>query len=183
MSKRIEYQAMMRSNHNTIHPLLHFLNKINDSLNADQPEITLGIFIDLKKAFDTCDENILLAKLNHYGFKGSVKCWFHSYLTNRKQYTNINGTSSSFRKMTCGVPQGSILGPILFLILINDLSQCSKHFFTLLFADDTTLQLSSSDISDLYYTANIELLNVAEWFKANKLTLNISKTKYILLSS
>ena len=175
-----EHQYGFRSNHNTVHPLLHFLDKINNSLNNDNPEFTLGIFIDLKKAFDTCDKNILLAKLYHYGFRGSVNCWFHSYLTNRKQFTNLNGVSSSLRDMVCGVPQGSILGPILFLILINDLPHCSKHLFTLLFADDTTLQLSSPDPIRLYNTANKELTNVAEWFKANKLTLNISKTKYIL---
>ena len=175
-----QHQYGFRSKHNTIHPLLHFLNKIHDSLNKDCPEYTLGIFIDLKKAFDTCDKNILLSKLNHYGFRGIVNCWFHSYLSNRQQYTSINGTSSSLKELTCGVPQGSILGPILFLILINDLGNSSKLLFVLLFADDTTLQMSSSNLYELYNTANRELRIVSEWFKANKLTLNISKTKYIL---
>ena len=175
-----EHQYGFRTNHNTLHPMLHFLNKIYDSLNEDIPEYTLGIFIDLKKAFDTCDKNILLSKLNHYGFRGIVNCWFHSYLSERKQFTVVDGIPSCCRTISCGVPQGSILGPILFLILINDLASSSKLLFTLLFADDTTLQISSSNVHELYETANRELITVSEWFKANKLTLNISKTKYIL---
>ena len=134
-----EHQYGFRPKHNTLHPLLQFLGKINDSLNRNTPEYTLGIFIDLKKAFDTCDKNILLAKLDHYGFGGIVNCWFHSYLSNRQQFTVIDNTSSSLRELSCGVPQGSILGPILFLLLINDLTNSSKVLFVLLFADDTTL--------------------------------------------
>ena len=120
----------------------------------------------------------MLAKLNHYGIQGSANCWFHSYLNNRQQYTFIDGYSSALHNVNCGVPQGSILGPILFLI--NDLANSSNLLFTLLFADDTTLQISSSDIDTLYDTANLELSKISDWFKANKLTLNISKTKYIL---
>ena len=109
-----------------------------------------------------------------------MNCWFHSYLTDRHQYTFVNGTSSSLKNINCGVPQGSILGPILFLILINDLAYSSKLLFVLLFADDTTLQISSANIYELFDKANQELKMVSEWVKANKLTLNISKTKYIL---
>ena len=119
-----------------------------------------------------------MAKLNHCGFRGN--CWFYSYLTDREQFTVVNGTPSSLRKMSCGVLQGSILGPIFFLILINDLANASRYLFPFLFADDTTLQISSSNIKELYQLANEELEIVSEWFKANKLTLNISKTKYIL---
>ena len=122
----------------------------------------------------------MLAKLNHYGIRGSANCWFHSYLNNRQQYTFIDGYSSALQNVNCGVPQGSILGPILFLLLINDLANSSNLLFTLLFADDTTLQISSSDIDTLYDTANLELSKISDWFKANKLTLNLSKTKYIL---
>ena len=89
------HQYGFRSKHSTAHPLIHFLDKINNALNKDKPEYTLGIFIDLKKAFDTCDVNIMLAKLNHYGFRGIANCWFHSYLTNRQQFTYVNGYLSS----------------------------------------------------------------------------------------
>ncbi len=108
--------------------------------------------------------------------------WFKNYLKGRKQFTSIRGVDSSLKEISCGVPQGSILGPILFLILINDLPKASK-FFTILFADDTTLQLSSKSLHDLYDLANFELSKIEDWFKANKLTLNASKTKYILFKN
>ena len=156
-----EHQYGFRSQHNTLHPLIHFLDKINQSLNQDTPEFTLGIFIDLKKAFDTCDVNILLSKLNHYGFRGTTNQWFQSYLTGRYQYTVINDVPSNLHKLSCGVPQGSILGQILFLLLINDLANSSDFLFTLLFADDTTLQISSSNVYELYNIANRELKTVS----------------------
>ena len=174
------HQYGFRSKHSTVHPLIHFLDKINNALNKDESVYTLGIFIDLKKAFDTCDVNIMLAKLNHYGFRGIANCWFHSYLTNRQQFTYVNGYSSSMQTINCEFPQDSIFGPILFLILINDLTNSSKLVLFLLFADDTTLQISSSNIKELYLTANREQELIYQWFKANKLTLNTSKTKYIL---
>ena len=174
-----EHQYGFRAKHNTTQPLIHFLDKIYNALNKPVSEYTLGIFIDLTKAFDTCDVEILLSKLEHYGFRGTSNLWFKNYLNGRKQFTSIRGADSSLKEISCGVPQGSILGPILFLILINDLPKASK-FFTILFADDTTLQLSSKSLQDLYDLANFELSKIEDWFKANKLTLNASKTKYIL---
>ena len=173
-----EHQYGFRPKHNTTHPVLHFLDKIYNSWNKKEPEYSLGIFIDLTKAFDTCDVSILIQKLYHYGFREESNFWFFNYLNGRKQYVSINGISSKYTEMTCGVPQGSILGPLLFLILINDLPKASS-FFTLLFADDTTLQLSSENLKQLYKKANIELAKISDWFKANKLTLNAKKTKYI----
>ena len=174
-----EHQYGFRAKHNTTQPLIHFLDKIYQALNKPESEYTLGIFIDLTKAFDTCDIDILLKKLDHYGFRGLSNQWFENYLKGRKQFTSIKGVNSSLEDILCGVPQGSILGPILFLILINDLPNASK-LFTILFADDTTLQYSSENLKSLYDYANSELLKIADWFKANKLTLNASKTKYIL---
>jgi len=174
-----EHQYGFRSGYNTTQPIIHFLDNIYKALNKNNPEYTLGIFIDLTKAFDTCDTNILLQKLSHYGFRGVSNTWFKNYLIGRKQFTSIEGENSSLLEITCGVPQGSILGPLLFLILINDLPNASK-FFTILFADDTTLQLSSDNLENLYSSANMEMKNLSDWFKANKLTLNTSKTKYIL---
>ena len=118
--------------------------------------------------------------MSHYGFRGTANLWLRNYLTGRKQYTTINSTNSSMKDVLTGVPQGSVLGPLLFILLINDLPNASKLLLSLLFADDTTLQITSNDINYLYITANEELQKVSEWFKANKLTLNLSKTKYIL---
>ena len=111
---------------------VHFLDKIYNALNKPVSEYTLGISIDLTKAFDTCDVNILLSKFEHYGFRWTSNLWFKNYLNGRKQFTSIRGVDSSLKEISCGVPQGSILGPILFLILINDITKAST-FFTILF--------------------------------------------------
>ena len=174
-----EHQYGFRAGHNTTQPIMHFLDKIFGALNNDQNHYSLAIFIDLTKAFDTCNIDILLYKLNHYGFRGKSNDWFKSYLTNRLQFTSIRGVNSSLQELSCGVPQGSILGPLLFILLINDLPYATD-FFNILYADDTTLQMSSNDLQDLFDHANSELTKLSDWFKANKLTLNISKTKYML---
>ena len=176
------HQYGFRREHNTTHTVFHFLSKIHAALNNDQPEYTIGIFLDLKKAFDTVDHRILLKKLEHYGFRGVSNVWFQNYLTDRHQYVSINGYNSNHKEIKFGVPQGSVLGPLLFLIFINDLVNASD-FLTFLFADDTTLQLSSSDIVQLFDMANEQLKNIAIWFQSNKLTLNTTKTKYAVFRS
>ena len=118
-------------------------------------------------------------KLNHYCFRGIANQWFKSYLTGRKQFTSIKGVNSSLKELLCGVPQGSILGPLLFILLINDLPNATD-FFNILYADDTTLQKSSNDLKNLFNEANLELEKLSDWFKANKLTLNVSKTKHTI---
>ena len=173
------HQNGFRQGHSTIHPVLHFLDKIFDAFTKPDSEYSLGIFCDLKKAFDTVDFEILLSKLDHYGFRGVSQLWFRNYLTKRKQYVSVNGINSNLKQLYCGVPQGSVLGPLLFLIFINDLPN-STNLFSLLFADDTTFQLSGSSPTELFAIANLELSKTAKWFQANKLTLNVSKTKYIL---
>ena len=140
---------MFRAKHNTTQPLIHFLDTIYQAINKPESEYTLGIFIDFTKAFDTCDIDILLKKLDHYGLRGISNRRFENYLKGRKQFTSIKGVNSSLKDILCGVPQGSILGPILFLFLINDLQNASK-LFTILFADDTTLQYSSENLKSLY---------------------------------
>ena len=177
-----KHQYGFRKAHSTSHPIIHFLNKIHNALNKNNPELTLGIFLDLKKAFDTVDHSILLQKMDHYGFKGTVNLWFKNYLKDRQQFVNINGINSDTLAMSCGVPQGSVLGPLLFLIFINDLPN-TTNFLTLLFADDTTFQLSGQNVQELFQTANIELNKAAIWFQTNKLTLNVKKTKFILFRS
>ena len=152
----------------------------------DTNEIPLNIFIDLSKAFDTIDHTILLNTLKYYGLKGSTLNAFQSYLNNRKQYTDIEDTTSTILPIHVGVPQGSILGPILFIVYVNDLPQCSNTFDFIMYADDTTLSSTIDSFIDINSNTNadvlinIELCKVIEWLKINKLALNKNKSKYIL---
>ena len=174
-----KHQYGFRALHGTSHPLIHFTENIFASLNNSPPLFNLSIFIDLKKAFDTVNFDILLKKLEHYGVRNTENQWFRNYLTGRLQFVSASGAISDQRSIKCGVPQGSVAGPLLFLIFINDLPKASD-FHTILFADDTTFQLSGSDPNFLIERANIEHDKARKWFEANKLTLNIKKTKYIL---
>ena len=137
------------------------------------------MFIDLKKAFDTVNHGILLKKLDFYKVKNTELKWFADYLSNRLQYAEVEGKSGHPMKITCGVPQGSILGPLLFLIYINDLGNISSKMSTLLYADDTTFVMSGKNNIELFETANQELALASNWFFANKLTLHPGKTRYI----
>ena len=141
---------------------------------------TIGVFIDLSKAFDTLNHNILLDKLYSLGIRGIAHNWFRNYLENRTQYTQISSTHSDIQYVSCGVPQGSILGPLLFLLYINDLSSICKSSNEILFADDTTLLYSDSSLVNLTHKINLELNDISEWFAANKLSLNVEKTQFIL---
>ena len=176
-----KHQYGFRAKHNTSHPVLHFAEKMYNALNQNSPEKTLAIFIDLKKAFDTVDHKILIKKMEHYGVRGSSIDWFKNYLSDREQFVSINGVNSEVVKMVCGVPQGSVLGPLLFLLYINDLPNATE-FLTLLFADDTTFQFSGVNLDLLFEKCNSELEKASIWFRANKLTLNVKKTKFMLFS-
>ena len=176
-----QHQYGFRANHNTSQPVLHFADKIYNAFNQKPTAKTISIFIDLKKAFDTVDHKILLNKMAFYGVRGSAQNWFKNYLNDREQFVIINGVKSEKVKMICGVPQGSVLGPLLFLIFINDLPNATD-FLTILFADDTTFQMSNVDTNLLFEMANFELNKASQWFMANKLTLNVKKTKFMLFS-
>ena len=169
-------------NHSTHHAILNLTDDILTSFEKGQ--FTLGVFIDLSKAFDTVNHNILLHNLELYGIIGKCLNWFKSYLKDRKQFVSLGRYENSIcRRISCGVPQGSILGPLLFLINTNGLFRSSSKLTPLMFADDTNSFISNSNIGNLFEIMNKELRKVANWFKANKLSLNISKTKYSLFHS
>ena len=140
----------------------------------------VSLFLDLSKAFDTVNHQILLNKLKYYGLQQSEYNWFQSYLNNRKQQVYANGVASNTRFISTGVPQGSILGPLLFIIFINDLPKSSTFFSTRLYADDTSLTASGSDLDSLLREINNHLPAVYEWLCSNKLTLNLTKTKFLI---
>ena len=163
-----KYQFGFRTGFSTSLALMEVTDMIYDCL--DNNLLVLGLFLDLKKAFDTVNHEILLQKLYHYGIRGSLFKWFESYLFNRTQYTCINGTSSTMLQVRCGVPQGSVLGPLLFLVYINDVANISTDFKIRLFADDSNLFIYHKNVFSLYQIANNLLQNLHEWFLLNKLS-------------
>ena len=159
--------------------VLDLLHNIIESF--EKKEFCAVLFLDFTKAFDTVNHDILVDKLESYGIRGVAKNWFKSYLTNREQLVSINDTLSSKLPVKCGVPQGSVLGPILFLLYINDIANSynsrSKCF---LFADDTSLFSSAKNIHELETTLNEDLCNIQEWLLCNKLSLNVSKSNCVI---
>ena len=174
-------QFGFRKSHATATALLDCTNEWY--INLDRKLFNLVVFIDLKKAFDTVDHHILLKKLELYGVKGQALSFLKSYLTNRSQKCKMNGFVSSERPIQCGVPQGSILGPLLFLLYINDLPECLNITKPRLFADDTNLTASGDSMTDVENTVNSDLENLRNWLIANKLSLNVAKTEFMLIGS
>ena len=192
MDKKLIYknQYGFRNEHSTELAGLEITDRITNSL--DHGKIPITVYLDLSKAFDTLDHKILLNKLKYYGIKGVALNWFRSYLSDRYQYIDLDGTQSEKLLITTGVPQGSILGPLLFLIYMNDIHLASDKFHSILYADDTSLldSLCSfntvvtgtkyNDISEISANINKELQAISDWLKLNKLSLNVKKTKYML---
>ena len=169
-------QYGFRAGHSTLHATLDFTKMIENAIEKN--DFAIGIFCDLSKAFDTLDHKLLLAKLNHYGICGKENQWFESYLTDRVQYVELNGYKSNVAPVAVGVPQGSILGPLLFLLYINDLPSAAD-LKCAIFADDTNLLTTGSNPQEVIAKLNKELSSISEFFKANKLKLNAKKTKMV----
>ena len=170
-------QFGFRKNYSTSHVLIHLINRISSAI--DPRETTVGVFLDLSKAFDTLDHQILFTKLEHYGIRDVALQWIKSYFSCRQQFVQINQTCSSMQTIKCGVPQGCILSPLFFILYINDLLKASKLTELLLFADDTSIFFSHSNPNYLENVLNNELLNIDVWLRCNSSQL-ISKRQILL---
>ena len=174
-------QFGFRSGYSVNHALTSLIELIRKAL--DEEKFACGVLIDLQKAFDTVDHNIFLSKLYHYGVKGTPHQWFKTYLTGRQQCTTINHQKSSLSNIKYGVPQGSVLGPLLFLLFINDLNKAVAHCKVHHFADDTNFLYASHSLKNLNKTVNFDLSNLVQWLRANKISLNFNKTKIVVFRS
>ena len=158
--------------------IIEFLDYVYSSLDSKQS--TIAVYLDFSKAFNTVNHNILMTKLLHNGIRGVLQHGFESYLTNRKLYISIKNCNSSMSNISLGVPQGLALGPVLFLLYINDMYRSSNQKGFVHFADDSTGFASNSDINNVHATVNMELVGVDNWLKANRLSVNIIKTSYMI---
>ena len=174
-------QFGFRKGFSTSHAIIDFVDKLAKAF--EDKLIVVGIFLDLSKAFDCIDHSILLDKLHFYGIRGTALKWFQSYLSGRRQYVCIDNFKSDYRNISVGVPQGSNLGPLLFLIYINDLQYVSDVLSVILFADDTSLFLSGKNVVVINQMINTEMEKVQSWFLANKLQINYTKTNYMIFKS
>ena len=177
-----KFQSGFRSRHSTVTALIQMCDEWLE--NMDNGRLNGVVFIDIKKAFDSIDHRILLNKMNEqFGIFGVELKWFESYLTNREQQYNVNGELSSNKIITCGVPQGSILGPLLFLLYINDLPDCLKSTNPSMYADDNQIFSSSYDANELVVSLNSDLSHVCNWLKENRLQMHPSKCKMMFIGS
>ena len=173
-----KYQFGFQEGKSTCKALITLIDKISAAL--DNGEIVVGLFLDFSKAFDTVDHKILLNKLFHYGIQDIPLKWFKSYSSKRYQYVTYNNHKSTNKFIQCGVPQGSILGPLLFLLYINNLS--AVCCLNIMFADDTNMFVAGNDINAVCSQLNDDLGLVQEWLACNKLSLNVKKTHYMVFT-
>ena len=180
LENNILYQKQFgfQNAHSTEHAILQLVNRITEAFS--QAKNTLGIFIDLFQAFDTVNHNVLLQKLKAYVIQSGNLKWFRNYFSNRKQFISYGDFKAEMKIAKCGVTQGSIQGLLLFLIFVNDLNSTTKVLDLVLIVDDTNLLCSDNNIRTLFETASQGLNQTNYWFLANKLSLNVGKTKYML---
>ncbi|CAB3977575.1 Hypothetical predicted protein [Paramuricea clavata] len=177
-----KFQSGFRPKHSTVTALIQMGDEWLE--NMDNGKLNGVVFIDIKNAFDSINHRILLNKMNEqFGIFGVELKWFESYLTNREQQCNVNGELSSNKIITCGVPQGSILGPLLFLLYINDLPDCLKSTNPCMYADDTQIFSSSYDANELVVNLNSDLAHICNWLKENRLQMHPSKCKMMFIGS
>ena len=175
------YSLQLRPKYSTNHALINLSESIWQSL--DEGSFGCGISVDLQKAFDTVDHKILLHKLEYYGLRGICNDWFKSYLSDRKQFVSVNGYNSDLMPVGCGVPQGSVLGPLLFLIYSNDLHKAIQYCKVHHFADDTNLFHTSKSVKNLNKQINRDKKHLNNWSSANKIFLNVEKTELVIFKS
>jgi hypothetical protein len=171
-------QFCFRKGFSTSHALLSITERIRQAL--DKGQFACGIFVDLQKAFDTVDHKILIHKLSHYGVRGVANHWFESYLTGRSQFVSVSDKKSFPKSILHGVPQGSVLGPLLFLLYINDLHNAIIYSDVYLFADDTHILHINKSLDSLNKKLNVDLKLLCNWLNANKIALNSNKTELVL---
>ena len=174
-------QFGFRQQYSTSYALINITEIIRKAL--DDGNIGCGVFVDLQKDFDTVDHQILLAKLSHYGIRRVSNDWFKSYLSNSSQYVSINGYESGLAAINFGVPQGSVLGPLLFLLYINDLNQAITFCKVHCCADDANLLCLGNSIKKLNKLVNADLKRLVNWLNANKISLNVKKTEMVIFKS
>ena len=173
-----KYQFGFRANHSTNHALTEITEQIRNA--CDKGLYTCGVYLDLQKVFGTVNQNILLAKLKHDGIKCTSFDWFKSFICDRVQYTSIDLQESSTKIVSHGVPQGSVLGPLLFIIFINALNKSVKNSNVHHYADDTNLLLTGKSFKKINKQVNQDLALICRWPRANKISLSTSKTEIII---
>ena len=176
-----EHQYDFQENKSTSLAILDLQSQLIN--NIENKLYSCSIFLDFSKTFDTVNHDILLDKLEHYGFRGITYSWFKSYLYERTQIVTVNGVNANELTINCGVPQGSVLGPLLFLIYINDIYKSTEILQFRLFADDTSILLANKNLDELEQVVNSKLGKVTIWLLANELSLNVSKSNFLLISS